>query len=84
MLLSWWYGHFRKRRRVRRAMLGEVDNPVHVRSVSPDAAEVAMNGALVADAPIADRPWPSRPPDADPSPTRGRRRPAPTDSVTQP
>lgn len=42
VLVSWWYGHFRRRRRVRRAMLGEVDNPVAVDGVSPDAAEVAV------------------------------------------
>jgi hypothetical protein len=35
VLVSWWYGHFRRRRRVRRAMLGEVDNPVRVTNVSP-------------------------------------------------
>ena len=48
VLLSWWYGHFRKRRRVRRAMLGEVDNPVHLPAMSPDAAEVAINGSTPA------------------------------------
>jgi hypothetical protein len=42
VLVSWWYGHFRRRRRARRALLGEVDNPVAVDLVSPDAAEVAV------------------------------------------
>ena len=47
VLVSWWYGHFRRRRRARRALLGEVDNPVIVAlgELSPDAAEtVAGNG----------------------------------------
>ncbi|HEU4841619.1 MAG TPA: hypothetical protein VFT09_09260, partial [Ilumatobacteraceae bacterium] len=40
VLISWWYGHFRRRRRIRRALIGEVDNPVNVgAAVSPDAAE---------------------------------------------
>jgi hypothetical protein len=39
VLVSWWYGHFRRRRRTRRALLGEVDNPANVAAVSPDAAE---------------------------------------------
>jgi hypothetical protein len=44
VLLSWWYGHFRRRRRVRRALLGEVDNPANIATaaVSPDAAEAMM------------------------------------------
>jgi hypothetical protein len=43
VLVSWWYGHFRRRRRLRRAMIGEIDNPTPIRvgSVSPDAAEAA-------------------------------------------
>jgi hypothetical protein len=54
VLVSWWYGHFRKRRRVRRAMLGEVDNPVVVTSMSPDAGEVSVGAPGAAAAAPSD------------------------------
>ena len=44
VLLSWWYGHFRRRRRQRLALVGELDGTLSpdVASVSPDAAEAAV------------------------------------------
>ena len=60
VLISWWYGHFRRRRRIRRALIGEVDNPVNVgTAVSPDAAEASPDAAEAA--PTRRRPNRSRP-----------------------
>ena len=44
VLLSWWYGHFRRRRRARLARIGEVDglNGRRLVPVSPDAAEATV------------------------------------------
>ena len=44
VLLSWWYGHFRRRRRSRLARIGEVDglNGRGPAPVSPDAAEATV------------------------------------------
>ena len=44
VLLSWWYGHFRRRRRARLARVGEVDglNGRRPGAVSPDAAEATV------------------------------------------
>lgn len=41
VLVSWWYGHFRRRRRKRLALVGELDGPAvpDADTVSPDAAE---------------------------------------------
>jgi hypothetical protein len=42
--VSWWYGHFRRRRRSRLAVVGTVDglNGCRRTPVSPDAAEATV------------------------------------------
>jgi hypothetical protein len=43
VLLSWWYGHFRRRRRQRLARLEAASAPRAFEAVSPDAAEAAAS-----------------------------------------
>jgi hypothetical protein len=69
VLVSWWYGHFRRRRRMRRALLGEVDNPprVDAAALSPDAAESVAVAAVATDG-HESQPEPSPSPDASEPP----------------
>ncbi|MET0579298.1 MAG: DUF6049 family protein, partial [Ilumatobacteraceae bacterium] len=67
VLVSWWYGHFRRRRRTRLAALnGNGASPAAVLStVSPDAAEVAALRLFDPDDPSGPLPRPGEETAAD-------------------